>query len=251
MTQEWDEHGVRVPLTVLWVDDCQVVGVHSQEKHGYWGLQLGAGYKRQKSISPSEAGLYIKEGLPFKKIMFACSVSQDALLPVGTPISAAHFVAGQHVDVTGWTKYKGFQGVMKRWGFKGLPASRGVSLAHRAPGSIGNRKDPGKVWKGKKLPGVMGNERRTIHNCLVYKVDPARNLIYIRGQVPGPAGRFVLLRDAFNVTHEYRSAWGLPFPTFLGDATRSKVQVYRSSKDPYRPYSEETDYFPITWKKGD
>ncbi|GLC57031.1 54S ribosomal protein L3 [Pleodorina starrii] len=267
MTQEWDEHGVRVPLTVLWIDECQVVGVKTQQQHGRYALMLGAGHKRQKCMSPSEAGFFLKAGLPFKKLLAEWPVSEDALLPVGTHISAAHYVAGQRVDVTGWTKYKGFQGVMKRWGFKGQPASHGVSLSHRAPGAIGNRQDPGKVWKGKKLPGCMGDERRTVHHCLVYKVDAARNLVYVRGQVPGPKGRSVYLRDSRLSKPRVRATWGLPFPTHIrspeelaaaaapGDVSAlpdpAAVSVWRNPTDPYLMYTKETDYFPITWKKGD
>eukprot|EP00798_Chlamydomonas_sp_ICE-L_P018535 gene18535-25041_t len=114
-------------------------------------------------------------------------------------------------------------------GFAGLPASHGVSLHHRAPGAIGCRTDPGRVWKGKKLPSLMGERRRTVHNCLVYKVDPQRHVLYIRGQVPGPAGSMVYLRDAFNVKPDTRKKWEMPFPTFLGDPSAT----------------------PPSWKKGD
>ncbi|GFR48051.1 hypothetical protein Agub_g9885 [Astrephomene gubernaculifera] len=268
MTQEWDEHGVRIPLTVLWIDECQVVSVKTPEVHGYNALVLGAGFKRQKCMSPSQAGLFLKAGVPFKKMLAEWPVSGDALLPVGTHIGGGHWVAGQKVDVTGWTKWKGFQGVMRRWGFKGQPASHGVSLSHRAPGAIGNRQDPGRVWKGKKLPGCMGNERRTVHNCLVYKVDAARNLVYVRGQVPGPVGRSVLLRDSRLAPARQRATWGLPFPTHIptaeqlaaapapGDVTATlpepaAVAVWRNPSDPYLMYRQETDYFPISWKKGD
>ncbi|PNW88273.1 hypothetical protein CHLRE_01g022250v5 [Chlamydomonas reinhardtii] len=269
MTQEWDEHGVRVPLTVLWVDECQVVGLKTRPVHGYNALMLGSGYKRQKCMSPSEAGFFLKAGVPFKKLVAEWQVSEDALVPVGTAIGAAHYVAGQRVDVTGWTKWKGFQGVMRRWGFKGLPASHGVSLSHRAPGSIGNRQDPGKIWKGKKLPGCMGDERRTVHNCLVYKVDAARNLVYLRGQVPGPVGRSVFLRDSRLASPALRASWGLPFPTHVPSAEELKaapapgdvsvvpapdgpgVTAWRNPTDPYLMYREETDYMPVKWKKGE
>ncbi|MEW5306372.1 MAG: hypothetical protein WDW36_008840 [Sanguina aurantia] len=251
MTQEWDEHGVRVPLTVLWVDECEVVGVNTPERNGRWALQVGAGYTKQKSMALSRAGFFLTQGVPFKKKVHEWPVSQDAVLPIGTHITSAHYVPGQRVDVTGWTKFKGFQGVMKRWGFKGLPATRGVSLAHRSPGAIGGRQDPGKVWKGQKLPGHMGNERRTVQNCLVYKVDSARNLLYIRGQLPGPVGRFVFLRDAVRNTHEFRSKFAIPFPAFCGDPAAAPVAVYKTPKDPYLMYRAETDYFPINWKKGD
>ncbi|KAF5830157.1 translation protein [Dunaliella salina] len=259
MTHEWDEHGVRVPLTVLWVDNCQVIGLKWEEKHGYNALVLGAGHSKQKSLHPGVAGYYIKHELPFKRQVAEFPVSLDARLPLGFEVTSAHYIPGQTVDVVGWTKWKGFQGVMKRWNFKGMPATHGNSLSHRHGGAIGGRTDPGKVWKGKKMPGNMGDERRTVHDCLVYKVDTDRNLIYIRGQVPGPAGRMVLLRDAFNVQHEVRSSWGLPFPTALLPAhADSEQQVSRGVKvyqradapDPYRAYSDDSDYFGVKWTKG-
>jgi len=228
MTQDWDEHGARVPLTVLWIDDCQVVGIKWKELHNYYAMQVGAGHRLQQNVDPCQAGFYLQQNLNFKDVMTEFKVSKDALLPVGTQITAAHFVSGQHMDVTGWSKWKGFQGVMKKHHFKGLPASHGVSLAHRSPGAIGNRTDPGKIWKGKKMPGNMGDERRTVHNMLVYRVDAARNLIYVRGQVPGLAGRPVYLRDAFNTLHPMRLAWGLPHPTFCGQGGAALSDVGRA-----------------------
>uniref|UniRef100_A0A7S3VKZ0 Large ribosomal subunit protein uL3m n=1 Tax=Dunaliella tertiolecta TaxID=3047 RepID=A0A7S3VKZ0_DUNTE len=170
MTHEWDEQGVRVPLTVLWVDNCQVIGLKWEDKHGYNALVLGAGHSKQKSLHPGVAGYYIKHDLPFKRQVAEFPVSLDARLPLGFEVTSAHYVPGQTVDVVGWTKWKGFQGVMKRWNFKGMPATHGNSLSHRHGGAIGGRTDPGKVWKGKKMPGNMGDERRTVHDCLVYKV---------------------------------------------------------------------------------
>jgi large subunit ribosomal protein L3 len=252
MTHDWDSHGVQVPLTVLFVDDCQVTGIKSQEKHGYWAMQLGAGSLKAKSASLSHAGLFLARGLPIKREVAEFKVSPDALLPVGHQLSAGHFVAGQLVDVKGITKDKGFAGVMKRHGFSGLPASHGVSLTHRSPGSIGNRKSPGKVWKGKKLPGHMGAEHRTVHNVLVFKVDPARNLVYVKGQVPGTIGQFVHLRDAINVQRDEQMAWPLPFPTFLEDPMSSSPSVYTFPRDPYRAYKEEgADYQGVKWSKGE
>lgn len=251
MTQEWDEHGVRVPLTVLWVDDCQVVAVKTEESYGYTALQLGAGHVPARWAKKRLEGYFLKQGVPVKDELFEFKVTPDALMPVGTHIPAAHFVAGQHVDVTGWTKWKGFQGVMKRWNFKGQPASHGVSLSHRAPGSIGNRADPGRVFKGKRMPGHMGDERRTVRHCLVYKVDPARNLVYIRGQVPGPAGQVVLLKDT-KMPHERRTPLALPFPTHIPQPGQEVgLTVAKATKDPYKPFSEETDYFEVNWKKSD
>lgn len=252
MTHDWDSHGVRVGLTVLFVDDCQVVGVKSPEKHGYWAMQVGAGSLKAKSASMSEAGQFLSKGLPIKRQVTEFKVSEDALLPIGQQISAGHFVAGQLVDIQGVTKDKGFQGVMKRHGFKGLPASHGVSLKHRAPGSIGNRKDPGKVWKGKELPGHMGREHRTVHSMLVYKVDPSRHLIYVRGQVPGEVGQFVHMRDAMNLPLDARMSWPIPFPTFLQDPSSCQTSIYAFPRDPYREYKEDgADYFGVKWSKGE
>lgn len=160
-------------------------------------------------------------------------VSEDALLPEGTPVMASHFTAGQFVDVTGTTLGKGFQGVMKRWGFKGGSASHGTSLAHRTPGSIGGCQDPGKVWKGKKLPGHMGAAQRTVHNSWLHKVDPQRNLLYIKGQVPGHRGNFVLVRDAIR-----KSQTNLPFPTYIGEM--QPPSTADPLMDPYHLYNEKS-----------
>jgi 50S ribosomal protein uL3 len=137
MTQEWDHWGVRIPLTVLWIDDCQVVQVKRPESDGYWGLQLGAGAKRPKQLPSSLRGHYAAAGVPLKRKLAEFRITADAQLPVGAELRASHFVAGQFVDVTGTSIGKGFQGVMKRWGFAGQPASHGNSLAHRGAGSTG------------------------------------------------------------------------------------------------------------------
>lgn len=121
-------------------------------------------------------------------------------------------VPGQYIDVTGITTGKGFQGVMKRWGFSGMPASHGASLSHRSLGSTGGRQDPGKVFKNKKMAGQMGNKQRTVQNVWVYKLEPARGLIYVQGQVPGHSGNFLLLRDA---TYRRPDISSTPFPTYI------------------------------------
>lgn len=139
-------------------------------------------------------------------------VTEDALLPLGTPIGVRHFVPGQYVDVTGITRGKGFQGGMKRWGMKGGPASHGASLSHRSIGSTGQRDAPGKVFKGKKMPGRMGAKQRTVKNVWVYRIDPARNLMWVKGQVPGAEGNFVFIKDA---VYEKPDISSLPFPTFF------------------------------------
>ena len=163
---------------------------------GVFSLQVGAGSKKPKQLSAALRGHFEAQGVPLKREVAEFRVSEDALLPVGTVLGASHFVAGQHVDVRGFTIGKGFQGPMKRWGFSGLPATHGTTKKHRAHGSIGNSQDPGRVWKGKKMAGRMGNRKRTVQSVFVYKVDPARNLLYVKGQVPGKAGLFLEVRDA-------------------------------------------------------
>ena len=163
---------------------------------GVFSLQVGAGSKKPKQLSPALRGHFETQGVSLKRSVAEFRVSSDAMLPVGTSLGASHFVAGQHVDVQGFTIGKGFQGPMKRWGFAGLPASHGTTKKHRAHGSIGNSQDPGRVWKGKKMAGRMGNRKRTVPNVFVYKVDPTRNLLYVKGQVPGKAGLFLKVRDA-------------------------------------------------------
>lgn len=231
MTQEWNHWGERIPLTALWIDECEVVQVKRPEKEGYLALQVGCGHRRMKRLPFSLIGHFNAAGVPLKRKLVEFRVTEDAVLPVGSALRATHFVAGQYVDVTGITIGKGFQGVMKRWGFAGQPASHGNSLSHRAPGSIGACQDPGKVFKGKKLPGRMGGKRRTVQNCLVWKIDPQRNLLYVRGQVPGSRGNFVLVRDS--VLKQPKDQPELPVPTCM--EVIETVQIApKAGKDPYQ-----------------
>lgn len=230
MTQEWDQWGVRQPLTVLWIDDCQVVQVKTDAKEGYTALQLGAGSKRAKQLNGRQRGHYTAAGVPLKRVLEEFRVSTDCVLPVGAQLGMAHFVPGQFVDVTGTSLGKGFQGVMKRWGFAGGNASHGASKSHRLAGSTGACQDPGKVWKGKKMAGRMGNKRRTVQNCFVYKVDAARNLLYVRGQVPGHKGSVVYIKDSVKKTFHQQPP--RPVPTHTGPLPEVGLAA-PAATDPY------------------
>jgi large subunit ribosomal protein L3 len=188
----------------------QVVQVKTDAKEGYTALQVGAGSRKPKQVTSPLAGHFRWAGVPIKRRLAEFHVTPDALLPVGTPLHAAHFTPGQHVDIAGTTIGKGFAGGMKRHGFAGQGASHGNSVSHRAIGSTGCRQDPGRVWKGKKMPGHMGDVRRTVQSVFLYKVDAARGLLYVKGAVPGHAGSFVEVKDALR-----KRPADVPFPTFV------------------------------------
>jgi large subunit ribosomal protein L3 len=196
MTRIFTDAGEHVPVTVLKVDKCQVVAQRTTDKHGYTALQLGVGSRKPKHTSNPERQRFAKVEIEPKRKIAEFRVSADNLIEVGTEITADHFVPGQFVDVTGDSKGKGFQGAMKRWNFGGLRATHGVSLSHRSHGSTGQRQDPGKVFKGKKMAGHLGDERVTTQNLVVVKTDVERGLVMIRGAVPGSKGGWVFIRDA-------------------------------------------------------
>ncbi|WP_343716242.1 50S ribosomal protein L3 [Inquilinus sp.] len=196
MTRIFDAEGQHVPVTVLKLDGVQVVAVKTEETDGYTAVQLGAGKAKVKNVSKAVRGHYAKAQVEPKKKLVEFRVSSDALLAVGDELTADHFLAGQIVDVTGTSIGKGYAGVMKRWNFGGLRASHGVSVSHRSHGSTGQRQDPGKVFKNKKMAGHLGDERVTVQNLTVVTTDVERGLIMVKGAVPGAEGGWVLIRDA-------------------------------------------------------
>jgi large subunit ribosomal protein L3 len=196
MTRFFDEAGVHVPVTVLSLEGCQVVGQRTKERDGYVALQLGAGSKKAKNTNQADRGQFGKALVEPKHVVTEFRVDEDGLIDVGAEITADHFVPGQKVDVCGVTVGKGFAGAMKRWNFGGMRATHGVSVSHRAHGSTGQRQDPGKVFKNKKMAGHLGQERVTTLNVTVWRVDVERGLILVRGAVPGHEGSYVRIRDA-------------------------------------------------------
>ncbi|AQU86952.1 50S ribosomal protein L3 [Komagataeibacter xylinus] len=214
MTRLFKEDGTHVPVTVLQLDDLQVVDVRTTERDGYTAVQLGAGKAKVKNVSKPNRGHFAKAKVEPKKKLAEFRVSDDAVLEVGASLSAAHFVVGQKVDVTGTSKGKGFAGAMKRWNFAGLEATHGVSISHRSHGSTGNRQDPGKVFKNKKMAGHLGSERITTLNLEVAAVDAEKNLIMIRGSVPGGKNETVLVRDAIKKARHAEA----PYPAALVEA---------------------------------
>ena len=214
MTRLFKEDGTHVPVTVLQVDDLQVVDVRNTERDGYTAVQLGAGKAKVKNVSKPNRGHFAKAKVEPKKKLAEFRVADDAVLEVGASLSATHFVVGQKVDVTGTSKGKGFAGAMKRWNFAGLEATHGVSISHRSHGSTGNRQDPGKVFKNKKMAGHLGSERVTTLNLEIAAVDAEKNLIMIRGSVPGGKNETVLVRDAIKKARHAEA----PYPAALVEA---------------------------------
>ena len=208
MTRLFDESGTHVPVTVLSLEGCQVTAQRTKDKDGYVALQLGAGAKKPKNTSKAERGHFAKALVEPKRQVAEFRVSEDNLIEPGAELSADHFVPGQKVDVSGVTVGKGFAGAMKRWNFSGMRATHGVSVSHRAHGSTGQRQDPGKVFKNKKMAGHMGSTNVTTLNLTVFRVDVERGLILLKGAVPGAEGGFVKIRDAL----KHPAPEGVPTP---------------------------------------
>jgi large subunit ribosomal protein L3 len=214
MTRILTEKGEHIPVTVLKVDNCEVVAVKTMEKDGYTAVQVGAGARKVKNVSKAMRGHFAKAKVEPKAKVAEFRVSDDALLSPGDRISVDHFVTGQYIDVTGITIGKGFAGVMKRHNFGGLRASHGVSISHRSQGSTGMCQDPGKVFKNKKMAGHMGSEQVTVQNLVVVGTDSEDSLIIVRGCIPGSKGSYVLVKDAV----KRRQTVELPYPAALVSA---------------------------------
>ena len=196
MTRMFAEDGRHVPVTVVHVEQCQVVAQRTQERDGYTALQVGVGKAKSKNVTKPMRGHFAKAEVEPKMRLAEFRVADDALVDVGSEITADHFVAGQYVDVVGTSIGKGFQGAMKRHHFSGLRATHGVSISHRSHGSTGQCQDPGRVFKGKKMAGHMGAVRVTQQNLEVVSTDVEKGLVLVRGAVPGSKGSWVLLSDA-------------------------------------------------------
>ena len=234
MTRVFTEAGRHVPVTVLQVDNCQVTAVRTQDKDGYTAVQLGAGKAKAKNVSKAQRGHFGKAKVPPKQKLGEFRVSEDALLKPGQELSAAHFVPGQYVDASGITIGRGFAGVMKRHNFSGLRASHGVSAVHRSQGSTGQMQDPGKVFKGKKMHGHMGQRKVTTQSLQVVSVDGERNLIMVRGNIPGSDGSWVRVADAVKRALPENA----PFPAGLRGTDDVEVS---SQQDPLAETAEQLE----------
>ncbi|HUF45893.1 MAG TPA: 50S ribosomal protein L3 [Aestuariivirgaceae bacterium] len=228
MTRVFSEEGEHVPVTVLKVENCQVVAQKTADRDGYTALQLGCGLAKIKRLSKAERGHFAAARVEPKRKLAEFPVSPDNLIAVGAEITVDHFVPGQYVDVSGVSIGKGFAGGMKRWNFAGLRASHGVSASHRSLGSTGQNQDPGKVFKGKKMAGHMGQDRVTTQNLVVVQTDTARGLILVRGAVPGSRGGWVLLCDAV----KRKLPEGVPFPGSFRMPETTPVAPEASGSEP-------------------
>jgi large subunit ribosomal protein L3 len=234
MMQLWTSQGVRLPITVLRVDSQVVAVKNVLGPKGTIGIQIGVGRRKLKKVPKAEMVEFKKAGVHPKSELMEFQITPDAVLPVAYTLNARHFVAGQYVDVRGLTKGKGFQGAMKRWGFAGQPRTHGVSVVHRSLGATGSRQDPGRVFKNKKMAGRMGYTNHTTQNLVVYKVDPMKNLLFLKGAVPGPQGRYITIRDA--VKKPFTAKQPPPFPTYIskpGEREAEEIVMKLPEQDPF------------------
>jgi large subunit ribosomal protein L3 len=196
MTQIFKENGEAIPVTVLHVDENVVLSVKNKEKNGYNSLQLAAFDQKVQRLSKGIKGMFEKAKVLPKKKIKEFIIDKKYALKVGDKIDVNHFKKGQYLDITGTSIGKGFAGVMKRHNFKGLEASHGVSISHRSAGSTGQCQDPGRVFKGKKMAGQLGNKKVTKQNILVVDIDSELNILLVKGAVPGSKNGYLYIRDA-------------------------------------------------------
>lgn len=221
MTRQFSADGSHQPVTVLQLDQCQVVSCRTADKDGYDAIQLGMGKAKVKNVTKAMRGHFAKARVEPKRLLTEFRISPDAMIEVGAELSAEHFLPGQFVDVAATSIGKGFAGVMKRHNFRGLRASHGVSVSHRSHGSTGHRQDPGRVFKGKKMAGHMGHKRVTVQNLTVVSTDTERGLILVRGAVPGPKGGQVRVFDA----RKQPVPKDVPYPAALKGAAASAAEA--------------------------
>ncbi len=218
MTRLFQEDGRHVPVTVLALEGCQVIGQRDADKDGYTAVMVGAGTAKAKNVNKPQRVAFGNAEIAPKAKVVEFRVADDALVEVGTEISADHFVAGQMVDVSGVTQGKGFAGAMKRWGFGGMRATHGVSISHRAHGSTGNRQDPGRVFKNKKMAGHMGARNRTQQNLEIVRTDAERGLLFVKGSVPGHKGGWLFVKDAVKVARHGEAPYPVAARSAKNDA---------------------------------
>ncbi len=211
MTRLFQADGRHVPVTVLQLEDVQVVGRREMARDGYTAVALGAGTAKATNVNKPQRAIFgLAEVEPKAKVV-EFRVAEDALLELGATVSADHFVAGQMVDIQGVTQGKGFAGGMKRWGFGGLRATHGVSVSHRSLGSTGQRQDPGRVFKNKKMAGHMGAKNRTQQNLEIVRTDALRGLLFVKGSVPGSKGGWLMVKDSVKIARPEEA----PYPAGL------------------------------------
>jgi large subunit ribosomal protein L3 len=219
MTRLFQDDGRHVPVTVLALEGNQVIAHRNAERDGYVALQIGAGVAKAKNVAKPQRGHFAKAEVEPKARVCEFRVAEDAMVDVGAEIAADHFINGQLVDVSGHTQGKGFAGAMKRWGFGGMRATHGVSISHRAHGSTGNRQDPGRVFKNKKMAGHMGDRERTQQNLEIVRTDVERGLLFVKGSVPGAKGTWLTVSDAVKVARPAEA----PYPASVRSAANSNA----------------------------